>query len=145
MSRLSSIPVKIEGRACGATVGAGLEALLREIERMLDTLIAEGRADSIDLHSLPFSTEDYSQLETFLGRGEVCITLDADGRSELRETVFPGIWWVRHHNGDDELTAEFLEISQIPAIAVTETIEISDGLDRLRERLRVDSADRSAQ
>ncbi len=138
MSSLQNIPVKVEGRACGATIGAGLQALLREIERMLDGLTSEGRTDSIDLRSLPLSMDDHAQLETFLGRGEVCITLDADGRSELRETTFPGIWWVRHRDRDDQLAAEFLEIAQIPAIAVTESIEISDGLDRLRERLRVE-------
>jgi hydrogenase-1 operon protein HyaF len=142
MSGLEEIPVTVEGRPCGATLGGGLEALLHEISRILDQLVSHGTGESIDLKGLPLSADDYARLEEFLGCGEVRIALEADGHSQMRETAFPGVWWVRHHNRDDDLTAEFLEIAQIPAIAVTERIEVSGGLDRLRARLRADGSAR---
>ena len=63
---------------------------------MLEALAESGQAGSIDLRSLPLSDADRAQLEELLGRGEVQAKLDLAGASEVWETTYPGVWWIRH-------------------------------------------------
>jgi HupH hydrogenase expression protein, C-terminal conserved region len=143
--KLSDIPVKIEGGAVDAgnttgTVGGGLIAILRELSEMLERLAEYDETAAIDLRSLPFSRSDYQSLREFLGTGEVEVTLNVDGQSRVRETNFPGVWWVEHRNQEDELLAELLEITNIPEIIVTENDEVAKSASRLRERLSIHTA-----
>jgi hydrogenase-1 operon protein HyaF len=69
--------------------------------------------------------------------GEVEITLSVDGQSRVRETSFPGIWWVEHRSPENELLAELLEITNIPEIIVTENDEVARSARSLRERLSI--------
>ena len=39
---------------------------------------------------------DRDQLEQLLGRGEVQARLEIAGPSEIWETAYAGVWWVRH-------------------------------------------------
>lgn len=136
---LSDIPVKVENGGNG-TVGGGLVAILREITEMLERLSRYDDTAAIDLRSLPFSPDDYRRLREFLGTGEVEITLNVDGTSRVRETGYPGVWWVEHRSPEDELLAELLEITNIPDIIVTDSDEIARSADRLRDRLSLHTA-----
>lgn len=145
MAALKNIPVKVENAGTdGSIIGGGLVAILHEIAEMLDRLIEFDESGAIDLRSLPFSPTDYRQLQEILGRGEVEITLNSDGKSYLRETAYPGVWWVEHRDLDNQQTAELLEIAAIPAIVVTDAEDIIQASRRLKERLSIHTAGRSA-
>jgi hypothetical protein len=119
MSRLSEIPVRIEGTLPAAArvaartapdlppltshersggLGGGVAAILMELAIRLDRLAKQGESTVIDLRSLPMSTADRLELQESLGNGEVQATLNAEGPSTLRETQFAGIWWIEHRD-----------------------------------------------
>jgi hydrogenase-1 operon protein HyaF len=107
---------------------------------MLETLAGGGAPATIDLRSLPMSADDRSELERALGDGEVRATLDADGRSTLRETRVAGVWWVEHRDRHGELTAELLEVTRVPKILESALDEIAAGARGLSERLAMRAA-----
>jgi hydrogenase-1 operon protein HyaF len=145
VNTLKDIRIRVEGAGGdGSTIGGGLIAILREINQMLERLAEYDDTGSIDLRSLPLSPADHQQLRNVLGRGEVEITLNADGVSHLYETAYPGVWWIQHRNQDNETVAELLEIAHIPAIAITDTEDIIQGMQRLHDRLSIHIAGRSA-
>lgn len=134
MTRLVVVPVKILNGACAAR-GGGVSALLRETLELLERLLRYEEGGAIDLRSPPLSAADRGLLRKFLGAGEIEITLNLDGKSRLRETAYPGVWWVEHRNRDAALVAELLEVTAIPEIAVTAEEDIAAGAERLRARL----------
>jgi hydrogenase-1 operon protein HyaF len=87
------------------------------------------------LRSLPITSADRSQLETRLGRGDVEVALCAGGASEIWETRYSGVWWVRHFGCDDKLAAERIEITAIPEIVVAQGADIAAALARLSNDL----------
>ena len=89
------------------------EPVLREIQALLEAFSATGQTAAIDLAGMPLTRADRDVLENFLGRGEVEATLDVAGRSEIWETAFSGVWWVRHWGGD-AVASEPIEITEIP-------------------------------
>jgi len=82
------------------------------------------------------SPEDRSELERVLGEGEVRATIQTEGRSVLRETRMSGVWWVEHRDAQGELTAELLEVAQVPAILASASDEIAAAARALREHLK---------
>ena len=73
-----------------------VDALIVEIAGLLRRLIEDGEEGSIDLLGLPLSPSCLAALERRLGQGEIEVQLDAAGRSKIRETGFPGVWWTTH-------------------------------------------------
>jgi hydrogenase-1 operon protein HyaF len=92
------------------------QALGREIAERLSELAAGGEPAVIDLRSLPMDDADRQALDALLGEGEVRATVQADGRSEVVETRFPGVWRVRHYDARDALRIETVEITPAPEI-----------------------------
>ncbi|PHR60516.1 MAG: hydrogenase expression/formation protein [Robiginitomaculum sp.] len=92
------------------------DSLLSEIAERLSEFAQTGQSASIDLRSLPMSDADRQDLETRLGHGEVEVKLDVAGLSEIWETSFAGVWWVRHFGGDNHITAEEINIISVPDI-----------------------------
>lgn len=115
MSKLDEISVSIEPPASPSQV----RAILTELQTKLDSLAKQGITDSVDLRSLPMFPGDYELLKETLGYGEIHISIDAMGPTEIYETAFSGIWWITHSNSDDENIAEFIEITTLPAILKT--------------------------
>lgn len=111
------------------------QSLLQEVARNLSELDTAGKQSAIDLRSLPMTQADREELEDLLGRGDVEVTLSAAGKSEIWETRFAGIWWVRHFSGDDRIAAETIEIASIPEILITHPADISTAARRLEESL----------
>ncbi|HTV95534.1 MAG TPA: hydrogenase expression/formation C-terminal domain-containing protein [Steroidobacteraceae bacterium] len=142
MSRLAQIPIRIEGTtakpagqaACGG-LGGGVAALLAELASLLERLASTQLPAAIDLHSLPMSALDRAELERVLGEGEVRATIQAQGRSMVRETRISGVWWVEHRSARGELTAELLEVAQVPAILASAPDEIAAAAGALRDHL----------
>jgi hydrogenase-1 operon protein HyaF len=137
MNALKGIPI-----AAAETPPATGNALpiLHEIETLLAGLVASGKAASIDLRSLPMLPGDYEQLRQWLGEGEVSATVEAFGPTRVRETAVSGVWWVTHYSVDDQVVAEFIEITHIPEILKTHPADARQALETLRSRL-LQSAD----
>jgi hydrogenase-1 operon protein HyaF len=133
MSHLTDIPVAvINGNADAAPNG---RALLGELETLLRDLVEQGHEGSIDLRSLPLSPGDLAFLEQHLGQGEVTAEVTALGPSTVQETAIYGVWWVRHYNSNDEVMAEFLEVTTCPDIIRAHPADVRDSLEDLRARL----------
>jgi HupH hydrogenase expression protein, C-terminal conserved region len=115
------------------------KSLMREVARHLDALAKSGETAAIDLRSLPMTETDREELEEELGRGDVAVALDVAGRSEIWETGYAGVWWVRHYGGDDRVAAERIEITTVPDIIVTHRADIEAAAARLRDDLLLDA------
>ncbi len=111
------------------------KALLRELLRLLDDLAAGGNGGSIDLMSMPFAQADYEELRDVLGVGAIDARLEALGESKVQETLYPGIWWVRHCNEDGETVAELIEVCDVPNILRAPAADVVDAAAQLRQVL----------
>jgi hydrogenase-1 operon protein HyaF len=145
MSRLSAIPIRVEGHEAPAdtgTIGGGVSAILSEIATLLDQVAESGEAAAIDLRSLPMSPADRACLIEALGPGEVRITLEADGESTIRETGVHGVWWTEHRDRNGAVIAAFIEIGRVPEILVLPGEDLRRGAGRLRNAVRAAAAAR---
>jgi hydrogenase-1 operon protein HyaF len=131
MSALGEIQIKVQSPGGDSNA----QAVLREIQSLLEQLLATGKGASIDLGSLPLTPEDYERLESSLGKGEVSAVIDSLGPSDVVETAIPGVWWVTHCNADEQVMAEFIEVSYCPEILQTAQEDVSDGLQQLQATL----------
>ena len=109
-------------------------AIEREILQHLQALATDGTETAIDLRSLPMSAADRAELEASLGRGEVSAKLSTMGDSEVWETHFPGVWWVRHCGRDGRVIAEQVEITLLPEILKSDPEDVKAGAVRMREQ-----------
>lgn len=108
-----------------------VDALLMEIAGLLHRLVEHGEAGGIDLRGLPLSASCIETLKHRLGQGEVTVLLDAAGRSEIRETSFPGVWWTQHADEAGHVVATVIEVAVVPEIVRAAAEDIKRGLDRL--------------
>ncbi len=140
MNGLDGIGVKV----VNAGGDGSARAVLREIETLLTVLAQKGEEGSIDLSSLPLTPEDYDLLEETLGEGEVTAEVNSLGATRVHETGIPGVWWVTHYNEDDDVMAEFIEVTYCPEILLTPEDDVKDGLEALRARLFEENLNKSA-
>lgn len=130
MSKLEEIGVSVE------TVDSSpsqLLAILSELQSKLAVLNREGTADSIDLRTLPMFPGDHEQLKETLGCGEITVSIDAMGPTEIYETAVSGIWWITHYNSEDENIAEYIEITALPELLKTDPQEIQQAEQQLQQ------------
>ena len=108
--------------------------LLNEVLHALDKLLETREATTIDLASLPFGPGELEHLEALLGTGELSAKLDALGSSSIRETAYPGVWWLEHRNAFDEIVGRYLEITRTPEILSSQDADIIAGRAHLEEQ-----------
>ena len=106
-------------------------SILTEIRQLLDALSGKGTVGSIDLRSLPMTEADRIQLEELLGRGEVRVELDLAGASEVWETAYAGVWWIRHKGAGNKIACEEIAVTAIPEILITHPVDIEAAAARL--------------
>jgi HupH hydrogenase expression protein, C-terminal conserved region len=111
------------------------QSVMREIMQRLSVLATSGEGGAIDLHSLPMTQADRGELEQSLGRGDVEATLNVAGTSEIWETRYSGVWWLRHFGADDKIATERIEITAIPEILVAHCADITAAAARLNDDL----------
>lgn len=109
--------------------------LLNEVLHAVDRLLESGEPTTIDLAGLPFGPGELEHLEASLGTGELSAQLDALGTSHIRETVYPGVWWLEHRNAHDEVVGRFIEITRTPEILSSQEADIIAGRARLEDQL----------
>ena len=129
MPRDSAAPCLSE-RATGMAL-----SVLTEIHQMLESLAESGRKGSIDLRSLPLSDTDRAELEQALGHGEVQATMDLAGDTEVWETTYPGVWWIRHKGAGGKIATEVISVCRIPEILKTHPVDIEAAAARLKQEL----------
>jgi hydrogenase-1 operon protein HyaF len=108
--------------------------LLNEVLHALDKLLETREATTIDLASLPFGPGELEHLEALLGTGELSAKLDALGSSSIRETAYPGVWWLEHRNAFDEVVGRYLEITRTPEILSSQDADIIAGRAHLEDQ-----------
>lgn len=109
--------------------------LLHEVLHAVDRLLETGEPTTIDLAGLPFGPGELEHLEASLGTGELSAELDALGTSRIRETAYPGVWWLEHRNAHDEVVGRFIEITRTPEILSSQEADIVAGRARLEDQL----------
>ncbi|EIJ32934.1 HupH hydrogenase expression protein [Thiothrix nivea] len=120
---LNDIPVQSEAVATG-----NLRPVMHEIHHALSGFVTSGTHGMIDLHSLPFSPQEFAQLDEFLGEGEVDITLNVLGKTRLRESGYAGVWRVEHFDDSGQRIGYFVEIGHTPEILRSQCDDIKEGL-----------------
>jgi len=132
--KLEQIPVVLVGP--NDTPTGMVPALLRELDEALQALLAKGTAHMVDLATLPLSSADRSMLDEALGEGEIRMDLETLGRSRIRETSFPGIWWVRHEDPDGKVLADRIEVTHVPEIVPAHPSDVASGQARLTHTIQ---------
>lgn len=127
--KLQAIGVRTESSTGNVT------PLLYEIRHALTELAERGHAHIIDMKALPLTGGDLDAILTALGEGEVRAELGSLGRSEIRETSYPGVWLVTHFDEQGDVKARFIEITRMPAILESQASDIAEGLARLESAL----------
>lgn len=117
--------------AANANLTGNATAVLHEVAGMLDALAQRGETGVIDLGGMPLSQADKTWLEEKLGHGEVEMTLDLDGLSQIRETSFHGVWWLVHHNENNVVSGEFIEVNRVPELVLAHADDIRRSADSL--------------
>ena len=108
--------------------------ILNEVLHAIDRLLETDEPTTIDLAGLPFGPGELEHLEASLGTGELEAKLDALGTSRIRETAYPGVWWLEHRNAFDEVVGRYLEITRTPEILSSQDADIIAGRARLGDQ-----------
>jgi hydrogenase-1 operon protein HyaF len=125
---LADIPVVATS---DSSLSGNAPILLREIGAHIRHLLETGVNAAIDLQAMPLTTADRSWLKDKLGKGEIAITLEADGQSLLEETGCQGVWWVVHRNEKGAVMSEFIEMAFVPELVKAHPADIQSGLEHL--------------
>ena len=121
-------------------VRGNVEPILNEVIHAMDRLMEIDEPTVIDLASLPFAPGELEILEEFLGVGELTAELNALGTRRIRETIYPGVWWLEHRNMADEVVGRYIEITRTPEILKSQDADIGAG----RAKLRLDLDEKQA-
>lgn len=123
-----------EAQAPAYPFHGNVRPILNEVRHALDKLLGTNEPTTIDLASLPFGPGELEHLEATLGTGELSAKLDALGTSSIRETAYPGVWWLEHRNAFDEVVGRYLEITRTPEILSSQDADIIAGRAHLEDK-----------
>ncbi len=116
------------------------DAVLNEVASLAARHAETGDWAAIELTSMPLTRQDREEIETRLGRGEVEATIELAGRSEVWETAYAGVWFVRHLGIDGKVATETIEICAAPVILLSHPDDRRAAAARLGEDLRAKAA-----
>ena len=115
-----------------------VHSILVEIQQGLKNFNQDKDNYSIDLGAIPLSAEEREHLFELLGHGEVDISLSALGISEIYETLFSGVWVIKHRDEENQFNGLFIEIGDVPDIIlsqqddrITAAMELQELIDNL--------------
>ena len=123
-----------ESLAPASPFHGNVRPILNEVLHAIDKLLESDEPTTIDLAGLPFGPGELEHLEATLGTGELAANLDALGTSSIRETAYPGVWWLEHRNAFDEVVGRYLEITRTPEILSSQDADIVAGRARLEDQ-----------
>lgn len=119
----------------GDSLTFNVAPLMHEIRHALRELIQQGTTHVIDLRSIPLAPGEEDSIIELLGSGEVHARLNALGPSKILETRFPGVWLVTHFNEEDAIISRTIEITTMPEILQSQSVDMEAGLQQLEEKL----------
>lgn len=132
----TAIPLKVKSSPKGVTIGGGVKAIGFEILSYLERFLATGETAAIDMRGLPMAPNEYQELLTMLGEGELDLSIDLNGLTRIRETAYSGVWWIQHKGTDDRILSEYIEINRIPDFLCAQTDQIEGAVRELSDRLK---------
>ncbi len=136
MNRLNDIPVRVEFNDRKVANFSMANAILHEIMALMTQFIDSGKPGVIDLRAQPrMSSATYQYLKNTLSGGEVTAVIEADVKVEVRETHYPGVWWLTHYNERGAIVTEIIEITTLPEILKPHVADMRAGLKRLQQVL----------
>lgn len=131
-----------EPRTGLASIGVAIEfesgnvpLLLNELRHALERLLADGTPHALDLRAIPLAPGEEERLLSALGEGELAAQLEAQGRSEIRESAYPGIWCITHRDVAGSVVGRYLEVTFMPALLASQRPDVEQGLARLTRAL----------
>jgi HupH hydrogenase expression protein, C-terminal conserved region len=116
------------------------DAVLSEIASLAEKQAQGGGPAAVELTSMPLTALDRAEIKARLGRGEVSATIESAGRSEIWETAYAGVWFVRHLGCDGAVVTETIEIRPAPLILFSHPDDRRAAAARLGEDLRLRNA-----
>lgn len=135
MTMFKNIPIRVEPDPASADTAIA-KSVLHEVHALLESLLATGEGGTIDLRALPpLGPQGYGFLRESLGSGEVGAIVEGLRRTEIRETSYPGVWWVSHRNENNEIVTEAIEVAEVPVLLKSPRDDIWNGFARLSGRL----------
>ncbi len=138
MSSLHNIPVRVELVPSPDDVSIA-KSIMHEILNLMGRLLTEGDGGVIDLRGLPaINSASLGMLEKWLSLGEVSAEVKGIGRTTVRETSYPGVWWLVYHNEKGDLVTESIQVAQVPNILISPREDIELGMERLNRMLAAD-------
>ncbi len=130
MSSISQIPVRVE-QAPTPDDFAVAQSVLHEIYTLLERLLAENEVGAIDLRAKQtLNQASLGLLEKWLATGEVVAVVTSVGRTEVRETAYPGVWWQVSRNEQGDIITESIHVTEVPDIIISQRIDIKLGLKK---------------
>lgn len=132
MSDASNDPARVET----PTLTGMARAVLVEIAARLTAFVETGAPSAIGLTSIPLTRADREELKARLGRGEVAAAINSAGHTEIWETAYCGVWFVRHYGDGERIAAETIEIAAAPAILAGHPEDRRAAAARLAQDLR---------
>lgn len=129
------IPVEVSSPATGMA-----QAVMHELRDRLLALAERAECHTVDLAGLPLTEADRDELQQLLGRGEVDISLSALGNSEIFETAFSGIWWIKHYTDNQVLISELIEVAPVPSIVRSQAEDIQASVSRLTQQIQTETS-----
>jgi hydrogenase-1 operon protein HyaF len=114
-----------------------VDAKLEEVAGLLRRLIDDSEGGSIDLRGLPLPPSCIETLDQCLGHGEIIVVMDAAGRSEIRETSLPGVWWTKHADGAGRVIAMLIEAAVTPGNLRADVVDMKRGQGRLPGLIKI--------
>jgi hydrogenase-1 operon protein HyaF len=116
-----------------------LKPVLYEIRHALQALVEQGKPTMLDVNSIPFSPNELTELETFLGKGEIDLELDVLGKTRIQECAYAGVWRIQHFNEQDKRVGYFIEVDYVPEILRSQSDDIVDGLNTMTAILEMEA------
>jgi hydrogenase-1 operon protein HyaF len=136
MSQLREFTVRVGRKQLQAINQAMIDAILKEIMTLLARFLEAGEPGVIDLKSLPrMNAATYQRLKDILATGEVTALVEAEAKVAVRETIYPGVWWLTHHDEEGAIVTELIEITKIPELLASHVGDMRAGLARFERML----------
>lgn len=117
------------------------QAVLREVGQLLAQLaVLPDFSAAVDLRSLPMDDTGREALRQRLGFGEVKAAFDAAGPTQITETAFAGVWWVRHGDDAGGSLFEQIVVARVPELLLADPAAIVESSARLDADLGIEVA-----
>ncbi|MFK5985258.1 MAG: hydrogenase expression/formation C-terminal domain-containing protein [Pseudomonadota bacterium] len=131
---IASLTVKVELTSQSEQIkNINIRSVIVEIKHAIEEFHKTGQEHIIDLLNLPLASYERERLLDLLGQGELFIQLSALGKSEIYETLFSGVWLIKHYDQQGIINGLFIEICEVPEIVLSKIEDLPHLSEQLQE------------